>query len=254
MKYIQIIVLWLFSLSSQVVAQNKVTVQGEVQGYNNKALVYFIYSDVEQGKEIIDSVRLNDGKLLKDIYVSEPTLLVMVMSPNGKFLNRFTSEERQGAEALGFYVDKGDFKIKFDGSFKKFNINPQNKIVSDFKGYNAIINKDRKLILDSINRHYAFDGRIEADGTIRINADKVEEYDVAILDANNGEQTELLSFAKENSDSYIGLLALLDLYKSAPSLSADLLVILNQYSNENQNTRIGKELRKMLDLAVKVGM
>lgn len=248
MKHVYFFLL-LTMTSGNLIAQNKVKIQGEICGYKQHAVIYFMYTDQAKQQQLIDSVKIKDGKFEKTISISEPTQMGMVMSPVGRSINTFTVEEQQTAEAITFYVDKGDFNLKFDGAFVKWKMEPSKKIVTDFKTYNAIITTDKNVVRDSINIHYAKDGKINEDGTINLKVDEVGAYKQAVNTAEKTLLNNLLGFAKKNTDSYIGLLAMSSSFNAQPSLAPQLSEILNDYTSELQNTTLGKKLRIELEMS-----
>lgn len=239
----------LIIMSGHLMAQKKVSIKGEVFGYSPQAVIYFMYADIAKQLQLIDSVKLKDGKFEKSISISEPTQLGMIMSPEGKSINTFTVKEQKAAEAISFYIDKGELNLKFDGAFAKVKIDPPIEINEDYKVYNAIITKDRQTAIDSINTHYAQDGKVNDDGTINLKAEQVEEYKLAIANAEQQVMNKLLVFTKANKDSYIGLLAMSSSFNAQPSLAPQLSEMLNDYTSELQNTTLGKKLRLELEMS-----
>ncbi|MDR6782320.1 hypothetical protein ABIE26_001192 [Pedobacter africanus] len=238
----------LMVVSVQINAQNKVRIFGELTGYQPQAVIYFTYTDVVKEKQIkmMDSAKIVNGKFEKSIMITEPSKMVLIMSPDGKQLNEFKKEEEKTVEAITLYVDKGEFHLKFEGSFSNWKMDPPVQIVSEYTTLMAMLN-DRNTGVESVNRRYT--RGVNMGGDVEVKEGEVDAYQQALERVNRSAVNNVTGFIKNHTKSYIGLVAILYCHQFQPGLGPKLSALLKDYTTELQNSTLGKKLRVELEMS-----
>src|SRR6185312_1596927 len=233
MKKIFLYIISLAPLLSFSQTPGTFTIKGKAGNLNAPARAYLTYR--LGANMVVDSAQIKNGSFDLSGGVINPTNAFLIIDYKGSGFNKLDST----ADALSFYLDKGEFTISSPDSISKATIT------------GSKINDENKQLMSElqpvIDHARLLEAQTKSASRARQNSVEFQNAMQAKYKALQAEQKTILkSFIMLHPDSYLSLLALTSVSGPAPD-PTELDPLYNSLSQRLKETETAKVFKKALD-------
>jgi peroxiredoxin len=237
MKKIILWACWFVSLTACAQADHSYSIKGKIGNYNEPAIIYLQY--LKDNEVVTQSSPLKNGQFAFSGEIDNPANGRMVILPQGGTV----SNNRQYTESITLMLS--DEKIEVNSPDLL-----QNAVITGSK-----INDDQQRLIAALALvNEKIDLLVQEFESAPAESANNKEFVTDVQSRYNALQDEMMdtyvSFIRNNPDSYISLMAVMELSQQ-PDKANLILGLLKSLSPEIQNTGEGKNLAQRMD-AVKL--
>jgi peroxiredoxin len=236
----KIIMLVIFAaLPFFVKAQQDFSIKGTVENIAPSKKVYLIYTN--DGERMLDSAEIKAGVFEFHGSTLNPELAILVLDHQGVGLQRTSS-----ADMISFYIEKGDILISARDSLA-------NAILSgtplniDQQKLNTILKESNQQSKEVMDVYRAASDEQKSSGEF------INEIQRKLDDINKRKKELSFAFIRENPNSLVSLMALLEAAGSTPDAN-EISPLLDGLSPNLQEMPQAKALAERLEVAKKVAI